>query len=314
MISLVEKSEKIAVKTFQLIKNSISENNRIVVTYCGTSEGLATYIATVLKISKPDLNILVLDANYSHNIVIPYIAEYIDNVIVVSSLTNMKCVHRIIQTILALGLNGIIFLPVPKTVIKSSEDEKQSLEYKNIEIIEIESDIYRLSIMQTFLQLVLHISGKKIHRINRIERELELKNIVEELISKYSREIILSNDVKHVFVSKALTTISEELLEKGINTSIIDESLNNAKIETPLLIIYTTVEEFIVNEFVLNLIRNNIKQDKIISIKINTDPLTAPLYSLILIHMMFKKDKTNDKFKAPESRLVAGSTAISAPG
>ncbi|MEM0371382.1 MAG: hypothetical protein QXG46_06015 [Ignisphaera sp.] len=280
--------------------------------YCGTTRGLATYIGTLLKISKPSLNILMLDAEYCHNIVVPYIAEDIDKVVLVSSPASVNCVYRVLQTVSTMGLDTLMILP---TTVASLIRGKMNISSEKLEIIEIESTIYRVTVLQTFLRIALYIGGKHVARIHRIEKELELKNIVSELIEKYSHELSMYRDVKHVIVSKALTIVGEELIDRGVQVAIINEHFGLQKIETPLFLIYTSVEEHIVNEFVSNLVRIGVERSNIIHLRINVDPFTAPIYSMIIMYyIMSSKDKVNDKLKAPEYRSTMNVTTPVVPG
>ncbi|MEM1542076.1 MAG: hypothetical protein QW101_03305 [Ignisphaera sp.] len=266
--------------------------------YCGTTRGLATYIGILLKISKPSLNILTLDAEYCHNIVVPYIAEDIDKVVLVSSPASVNCVYRVAQTVSTMGLDTLMFLP---TTVASLIRGRVDVSSEKLEIIEIESTIYRVTVLQTFLRIALYIGGKSVARIRRIEKELELKSIVNELVEKYAHELSMYRDVKHIAVSKALTIVGEELVDRGVQAFIINESFGIQKIEAPLFLIYTSVEEHIVNEFVLNLVRNGVERSNIMHLRINVDPFTAPIYSIIIMcYIMSSEDKVNDKLKASE--------------
>ncbi|MEM1646368.1 MAG: hypothetical protein QXL96_11025 [Ignisphaera sp.] len=251
--------------------------------YCGNTEGLAQHLCSTIKIADPSTSIIYFDAEYSYNIVLPYLTEMLSTTILLSSATDISCAFKVLQALSLLGVETMALLPaVTATTFKDYTEEWS----QNIYLLELDNSIYRLSILQTSLRLALTLAENNVARIKRIERELNMSSIVKELIDKYTSTITSAKSLvkPNIAVTKALIPAAEELMDRGIATSVIGRYSPEEK--NPNLLMYTSVEEQTVNEYLLKLARKGIKRSEILTIRLNTDPLTAPIYALIIFYAM----------------------------
>lgn len=267
-----EFSEIVAIK----LKEFFQRDRVTVAIHCGNTEGLAIYLSSVLRIAKPDINIAVLDGDYGYNIVIPYIAEDISSVILLSSAVGTRCMYRVLQALSTIGIETLSIAPI---ITASNVKEHLARWGQRLEFLEINENIFRLTLLQAFLRLALEIGGRDVARIRRIKGELSLSNIVKELIDRYPIPVDINRGM--VMITKSLLPAGEELMDKGIPVLVLGKHMSEEKL--PTLIVCTSVEEHIVNEYMVEIMRK-IGGVKIPIIKLNVDPLTAPIYALILFH------------------------------
>lgn len=246
--------------------------------YCGNTEGLAIHLGTSVRIAKPNINIAIFDGDYCHNVVMPYIAEEVSGALLLSSITGIKCMYRVTQALSVMGINTLSIASVPITSNLKGYIDRLS---RGIDVIEIDSSLYRFVVLHLSLRLALELGGREIARIKRIERELDIGSIVNELIDRYIDKTLLNKKIGLVSITKSLLPAGEELIDRGIPIALVGRD----KIENqPQVLIYTSVEEHIVNEYMVELSRKRDAKPDIRTVKINTDPLTAPLYALILFY------------------------------
>lgn len=236
---------------------------------------MATHIGTAIRIALPSANVTVFDGDYCYNILLPYVADEIHSVLLLSSMVGVKCVFRVIQALASMGIKTLSLLPA---ISVSGLRDYISRGVPGLEVIEVESDVYRFAVMLSTLRLALEIGGDKA-RIKRIEKELKLKDVVNELIDRY-REV-LSRKYDRIAVTKALLSAAEELVDRRIPILVLGRQLGDDQIQ---LLVYTSVEDHIVNEYVMDITRKGVRASEIPMIRINTDPLTAPIYALVLFY------------------------------
>ena len=259
-----------------------SKDSQLFLLYCGNSEGLATHLLSTIKISMPKINVAVLDGEYCHNVVLPYVADDVTRVIAVSDIWGSRCIYKVLQTAMLMGIKSIVLMP---TALASKVRDSISYESGDLDIVEIDSKIYRFTVLHTSIRLALDIALDKVARISRLSRELDMASVVEELVNKYSQDITraLSTDTDSIVaVSRALLPAGEELMERGIEVVVLGRSMPKGK--NISMLAYTSAEEHTVNEYLVTLMREGVAVPKAKTIKLNTDPLTAPLYALIIFH------------------------------
>lgn len=245
-------------------------------------EGLAQHLCSAIKISSPSINVVYFDGDYSYNIVLPYVAGDIYAVLL-ASFTEISCTYRVIQALALLGIDTIAILP---TVTVAKLGERLELYNQNIYVMNIDNDIYRLAVLHSSLKLALTLSRGEISRIKKFERELDMKSVVKELVDRYFNIVNQTKSRKQgmpiVAVSKSLLAAGEELMDRGIPVQVIGRK--GLEHQQPDIVVYTSVEEHTVNEYLSLLARRGIRRDDIATIRINTDPFTAPLYTLIIFY------------------------------
>jgi len=255
----------------------------LVIFYCGNAEGLAQHICTTLKIARPSLNIVVFDGEYGHNIVLPYIAYDVSSALLISGVSDISCTYRALQALTLTGVETVAILPTVTTEIVRSYIRRWS---QTVHMVEVDSTLYRLSLLHSSLRLALSLADKDTTRVRRIEKELDIKSVARELIEEHKQVVGLGKKLSSyaVAVSRALLAAGEELIDRGFEVTVIGR--HGAETLPPKLVVYTSVEEQVVNEYMTKLTRRGIGRGEITIMKINTDPLTAPLYALIVFHAM----------------------------
>uniref|UniRef100_A0A7C5Z0D5 SIS domain-containing protein n=1 Tax=Ignisphaera aggregans TaxID=334771 RepID=A0A7C5Z0D5_9CREN len=275
-----ETSEKISLKLANIIRNS----NTVLLIYCGATYGLAQHMLSILKISKPQLSLTAIDGDYAYNILLPYIAETIDLAIVFSDIVHEKTLTRLLQSIFLNNIKSTFIIP---NILYEKHKMQWNRGFENINIIEIENNIYRLTLLLTAMKTGIYI-GESITRINRMKNEIEIASIVEEIIHRYKYAIDALKTNKNVIVSKTMIPVGEYLEEHNYNVYIMNETpkylLLSDLINTlnVLIVIHSSIEDHIVNEFIVDSVRKGLRKEQFINMRINTDPFTAPLYGILV--------------------------------
>jgi len=275
-----ETSEKISLKLASIIRNS----NTVLLIYCGSTYGLAQHMLSILKISKPQLSLTAIDGDYAYNILLPYIAETIDLAIVFSDIVHEKTLTRLLQSIFLNNIKSMFIIP---NILYEKHKVQWNRGFENINIIEIENNIYRLTLLLTAMKTGIYI-GESITRINRMKNEIEIASVVDEIIYRYKYVIDALKTNKNVVVSKTMIPVGEYLEEHNYNVYIMNETpkylLLNNFINTlnVLILIHSSIEDHIVNEFIIESVRKGLRKEQFVNMRINTDPFTAPLYGILV--------------------------------
>ncbi len=144
---------------------------------------------------------------------------------------------------------------------------------------------------------------EKALRFNRLRIEVhDYSSIVDELLSIYSSELRAFADVLDRVSVIAYTPTMEspayylqsivlertgKLLPLVELTSIVSFVEDKALRDNLIALFSTTVEEYSVKEL---LFKSMIARNKIIELKIRTDPLTAPVYAIILLEELMSSN------------------------
>ncbi len=276
----VRSVEEVSENIYRVLYKELNKANNIAILSCGNTKGLALHLFTLLKIARTTANVFLLDADYAYNILLPYIGDEIDIAILFTDMRSSKYLPRIYQSLL---LNGIRTVALVHRML-SEEGRNMAKRYDEyITSIEIDKDIYRISILHSNLRLGLSISKGSSARIERMAKELELSSVVDELYRKYEREVEGMGKCRTILYTKSLQSVGEELNDMGFNTVEIPLVRDMEIVQGPILIMYTTAEEHLANELLVELTRKGVNREKILNIRINTDPLTAPIYGHILL-------------------------------
>ncbi len=277
---LVEIAEKKAQDITTRILNIFRTSNSIHILYCGSSKHLAQYIVNLLKVSKSSADIAVFQGDLYTQTILPYI-EKPDIVVVLSSRSGRRCLAR---TTTSLGLMNVkVFVLIPSDI---DLDEVKKRGYPSIEFIEIESNLYRLTTINTFLRIAVAISTSE--RIKRLENELGITGIVEDLIDRYEeilRVLKSSREDIAIVTLPSIECIADELVDRGYTVYTYDDITSGRYMESRhshIVIVNTSIEDHIANELTIEIMRSNPKTT-ISRLRMNTDPFSAPMYILILL-------------------------------
>lgn len=238
---------------------------------------------STLKITKPSLNLSVFDGDYCHNVVLPYLVEEISSALLISSAININCTYRVIQALTLMGVDTVALIPTP--TIPRFRDYV-SRWGQRLRVIEVDSEIYRLSLLQVSLRLALELGGRDIARIKRFEKEVELKSVVGDLVDRYSSIIESTRSIAQpiIAITRTILPAGEELMDRGIPVVILGRYAPEEWV--PKILVYTSVEEYMVNEYTVKLSKKGIRKEELLTIRLNTDPLTAPMYALAIFYAM----------------------------
>ncbi len=283
MASIVKSSEDASDKISQRLVNLIKNSNNILAIYCGTTYGLVQHIMSILKISKPELALMAIDGDYTYNVVLPYIAETIDLALIYSDAMHERTLLRLLHSVLINNIRTVFIVP---SIVYEKYRVQWGREFENIDIIEIDNSIYRLTLLLTALRIGIHI-GNSIARINRMKSEIEVSSIVEDIINRYRDTIKLLKLCRNIIVSKTMLPLGEYLEEYNYNVYMISTSfktlLNKAiSLSDNFMLIYSSVEDHIINELIMEALRMGFKREQFIDMRINTDPFTAPIYGILV--------------------------------
>uniref|UniRef100_A0A7J2U268 SIS domain-containing protein n=1 Tax=Ignisphaera aggregans TaxID=334771 RepID=A0A7J2U268_9CREN len=278
----MEKSEKISEIIVDMLASKLLGKKSIAIMYCGAVEGVARHLETILRISLGETNIIAISGDYAHNMLLPYISDFVEYTILLSSSRSQGCVNRVRQTLRLLGADLLTLLSKPL-----QESASYAIaEYKDT--IEIDENLYRLSINLANIKLGLRI-GAESRRIKRMEGETQISNIAKDVLEAYSKAVEATERCSIVVTTHSLLSIGEELSDIGYLYTTVDKVDMYTRFADSIALFYTTAEEHIVRE-VLTSIRAHPAYKHITYVKINTDPLTAPLYGLLLaLYMRLKK-------------------------
>ncbi|MCS7111948.1 MAG: hypothetical protein N3D82_03520 [Ignisphaera sp.] len=283
MKSAVKRSEDSSSKISQELVDHIKKSGNILIAHCGATYGLVQHTTSILKISKPELALMAADGDYTHNVMLPYIAETLDLAIIYSDAVHERAVARLLHSVLINNIRTIFILP---NVIYERYRAQWSREFGNIDIIEIDSDIYRLTLLLASLKVGINI-GSAVARINRMKDELEISSVVEDVVDRYRDAIEMLKSCRNIIVSKTMLPLGEYLEEHGYNMYVMNapsRTLLN-RIATPsetFVLAYSSIEDHIVNEFTMEALRKGFLKERFVDFRINTDPFTAPIYGILI--------------------------------
>lgn len=245
--------------------------------YCGAVEGLARHLETILRISLGKANIMTMSGDYFHNTLLPYISDFVEHALLFSSPQSQGCVNRVRQALRLLGIDSYALLSKPL------HEATGYVVAESGGAMELDDSLYRLAISLANIKLGLRI-GAESRRIKRMEGETKLSNIAREVVELYSKAIEAAEKCNMVITTHSLVTVGEELSDLGYLHITVDKMSMYMRFTNSAALFYTTAEEHIVRE-ALSVTRAP-PTPKLIHVKINTDPLTAPLYGLILVQYM----------------------------
>ncbi|MEM0026669.1 MAG: hypothetical protein QXT53_01880 [Ignisphaera sp.] len=237
-------------------------------------EGVARHLESILRISKPGINLLTMHGDYIHNIMLPYVSESIDHAVIFSHSLAISCLQRTYQSLKLLGVDLSAIAPKPISIERSLKFDEESL-------IEIDERVYRLATTLASIKLGVKLGGRDIQRIKRMEQEVTLSSIVGDITKKFGEDADKARECDLVTATYSMLSVAEELGDLGYLYTTVDKLHKFIRIARNVATFYTTAEEHIMREVILSTKRFT-TQKSFVEIKINTDPFTAPLYGLVI--------------------------------
>ncbi|MCI4436397.1 MAG: hypothetical protein JHC33_06245 [Ignisphaera sp.] len=274
----VELSEEASNTLAKELLTRLRGKERVAILFCGASEGVARHLETVLRLANEKINAVVVNGDYASNMLLPYISEGLEASIVLTSPHSIGCLNRVAYTSRILGLDTLLIAPRPLPL--ASGPLQQVLEGS----IEIEASMYRLTVSLASIKLGLAMNSD-VKRIKRLENEVSVASVVEDMIKVYSKTVEDVEKCRTVVVTHSLLSVGEELGELGyIYTTVDKASMVWQAIPEATALFYTSAEEHIVREELAHTLRVRTQPKHVVHVRINTDPLTAPIYGLIMAH------------------------------
>lgn len=276
--SLVESIESSSQRIASALSKVLRNCNNIAIVYCGLVRGAAQHLFSVLKLVNPKLNIVTMNGDLFHNLLLPYISESLDLVIVYGGLGAESCILRISTTLRLVGPE--------RGVIIASKIAPNTLSRIPVETVVIDHHAYRASMIHGNLRIGVEL-GSSNPRISRLENELILTpHLVSDIVERYRdvEEKVRDGDTVIVF-TESMRSVAEELAERGYQCLDIEI----ARLRPPrsaVLIVYSSTEDHSVNETVLTMIRGGVGE--VSRLRLNTDPLSAPLYAHLFLSAVLR--------------------------
>ena len=271
--SLVESIESSSQRIASALSKVIRDCNNIAIVYCGIMKGVAQHLFTVLKLVNPKLNIVTMNGDLFHNLLLPYISESLDLVIVYGGLRAESCILRVSTALRLIGPE--------KGVIISSRIAPNILSRIPMETVVIDHYAYRASMIHGNLRIGVEL-GSSNPRILRLKSELVLTpHLVSDIVERYRDVEASIRDGSTVIVfTESMRSVAEELAEQGYKCLDVEA----ARLRPPrnaVLLIYSSMEDHSVNETVLTMMREGV--GRVSRFRIDTDPLSAPLYAHLFL-------------------------------
>ncbi|MEL9940153.1 MAG: hypothetical protein QW632_01585 [Ignisphaera sp.] len=251
----------------------IGSKKSIAIIYCGSVEGVARHLESILRISRPGTNLLTMHGDYIHNIMLPYVSESIDQALIFSHSLATSCLLRAYQSLKLLGIDLLAVVSKPTGV-------ERPLKFDEENIIEIDENVYRVATTLASIKIGVELGGS-IQRIKRMEQEVTLSSIVGDIIKKFREDADKVRECELIATTHSMLSVAEELGDIGYLYTTVDKLHKLIMIARSVGIFYTTAEEHIVRETIIN-VKRLAMQKSFVEIKVNTDPFTAPLYGLII--------------------------------
>ena len=271
--SLVEIIESSSQRIALALSKALRNCSNIAIVYCGLVRGVAQHLFSVLKLANPRLNTVTMNGDLFHNLLLPYISETLDLVIVYGGLRAESCIVRISTTLRLVGLE--------RGVIIASKIAPNTLSRIPVETIVIDHYAYRASMIHGNLRIGVELGGSN-PRISRLRSELTLTpHLVSDIVERYRDvgERVRDRNTVIVF-TESMRSIAEELTELGYQCLDIEV----ARLRSPrsaVLIVYSSMEDHSVNEMILTMLRGGVS--RISRFRLDTDPLSAPLYAHLFL-------------------------------
>ncbi|MEM1608624.1 MAG: hypothetical protein QXG81_05075, partial [Ignisphaera sp.] len=158
----------------------ICSKKSIAIIYCGSVEGVARHLESILRISRPGTNLLTMHGDYIHNIMLPYVSESIDQALIFSHSLATSCLLRAYQSLKLLGIDLLAVVSKPTGV-------ERPLKFDEENIIEIDENVYRVATTLASIKIGVELGGS-IQRIKRMEQEVTLSSIVGDIIKKFRED------------------------------------------------------------------------------------------------------------------------------
>lgn len=291
LIERVREAEKWAKENKDKVVEFALRHERLAITYTGSSIIASKIFSHTLRTLTPSANIVeaCIDTLTYH--VAPYTEGL--GVIVFAEKGTENSLIRLLDSTYYTGNNVLLITPTPIQMVKNRL-RGQGLIVVNIRD-KLLGEVMLASVSGYEIAKRLRREDEGKLRFNRLGMEVhDYTSIVDELVSIYRLQLEeLKENVDKISLIAYTPTMEPvaylaqklllekkrlvPLLELTRTISLFEEKL----LEKGLVLLFsTTVEEYSVKEL---LFKSMASRAKVLELKIRTDPLTAPIYGLILL-------------------------------
>lgn len=291
LIERVREAEKWAKENKDKVVEFALRHERLAITYTGSSIIASKIFSHTLRTLTPSTNIV----EACIDTLIYHVAPYTEGlgVIVFAEKGTENSLIRLLDSTYYTGNNVLLITPTPIRMVKNRL-RGQGLIVVNIRD-KLLGEVMLASVSGYEIAKRLRREDEGRLRFNRLGIEIhDYTSIVDELVSIYRLQLEeLKENIDKISLIAYTPTMEPvaylaqklllekkrlvPLLELTRTISLLEEKL----LEKGLVLLFsTTVEEYSVKEL---LFKSMASRAKVLELKIRTDPLTAPIYGLILL-------------------------------
>ncbi len=259
--SLVSEVQRESQSVCEEIRSFTSSLRNLVLLFCGDLRGVARHLATVLTLAT-NTSITYMEGDYAYNTLLPYLERSEMGILLLAA--SESCLYRV--------ASACSLLAVPTLVISTKIRDEVKRRIRNVKILELEHDIV-LTVLHATLRIAAQSSEQ---RLKRLESELDLGTVVNEVVELYVQKL-------HSVARKESLLVYSYSMEPAVDTLPIEkQSMEREARANNVTILYASTEDPLAAEYAFRLRRTN-PSTNIVFLRINTDPLTAPLYARIAL-------------------------------
>jgi len=246
---------------------------RIFVLYCGLNEGLARYIASLLKLALPESEIVYMNSDYAFSTLVPYLAEQSpDLVILIGDDASLDCVDRGGSAVRLLGIRCVAFAARASEYISKLSGC----------VLASTGEFYHIKAMLITMKAAVMLNQTS-GRLAVLERFLRSISEAPLILKKYESAIEEARSVRNsieIYASTSMMQVCEEAARRGLNAQQIDYIAYVEPKSRPL-IFATSSEEHSVRKYINRL---TLKGYRPMTLSLNVDPFIAPIVGLLALY------------------------------
>ncbi|MCX8199406.1 MAG: hypothetical protein N3E36_05195 [Sulfolobales archaeon] len=257
-----------------------SSSNELLLTYSYMGYPAASILYWLLFTLRPDLRTLLMDADTASYYVLAYRSDL--TIVVFTTKPDSAATIRITDSSRLTGARVMVVSPQPgeRTRLYMRDALLKTVPTTGSEIT---TSLWE-ALLAYYTGLNIAQEGRREERLRTIANQ-GFSVIVEELVEKYLDSVIKALELQEIVITSgkllepASTALAKALKSRGVDASYTPISLLEPAGNKCVLIVSCSVEDHLVNEKKLSVAMSG---GKILELRLNLDPLEAPIYVLIL--------------------------------
>ncbi|MCS7128448.1 MAG: hypothetical protein RMI83_04155 [Desulfurococcaceae archaeon] len=257
-----------------------SSSNELLLTYSYMGYPAASILYWLLFTLRPDLRTLLMDADTASYYVLAYRSDL--TIVVFTTKPDSAATIRITDSSRLTGARVMMVSPQPgeRTRLYMRDALLKTVPTTGSEIT---TSLWE-ALLAYYTGLNIAQEGRREERLRTIANQ-GFSVIVEELVEKYLDSVIKALELQEIVITSgkllepASTALAKALKSRGVDASYTPISLLEPAGNKCVLIVSCSVEDHLVNEKKLSVAMSG---GKILELRLNLDPLEAPIYVLIL--------------------------------